>query len=421
MQKVIKNTQSVQDSETLLVGNWAGSMLSTDRLIDLDSLGIEVEGLPEKTKKLLRQPVLPRSVLHAFQALNKRAVDRTFTFSVRSPLGRVMHPDRGGEFIEIMKEVEKDWASALAELAPNFESITQKVLEEVAEAEYASEEQRAAVLEAVKEVQPDWAAFQASVHFRWTLSAVAAIGEFDVSIHEAIRNSLVAVRDGAYAELIREISVEARDVLKLIAGKDGVHPRTVARVGALADKMDALAFLGRGVDVAANEIRAFLRLMPQTTSLKGSDYDNFETLLMALIDQRVIFNKLAEGIPLIEVVGKTPDLFHSEEAAPTVAPTATPANTVPAMAGLASMSGSDVETVSEEAPASSVVEGDGHANSVAQLAVPAATAEFGGFHLVDTNAQSPDNDLAALGFAVSSSASAVSNDDLEALGFSVSK
>lgn len=395
-QKFISNKIKVSESETLLIGGLAGSLLSTDRLLDLDALGVPVEELPETARKLLRQPVLPREVLHPFQALNKRASDRAFAFSVGSPLGRVMHPDQGKVFIDLMKEIEGEWKAQLDDLRPRFAAISYKAIEEIRSAEYTSEEQKEAVVKAVVRVQPDWAAFEASVQFRWTLTAVSAAGEFDASIHEAIKNSLVAVRDGAYAELIREVSVEARDVLKVIGGKDAVHPRTVARMSAVADKLEVLSFLGKGVDGLADSIRSFLAGLPKTGSLKGSDYDNFETLLLSLVDQRVILSKLDQGIPLIHVV-ETQDLFQQEAvsiAVPETAPAvemAVPASAGTAVEAKASIASESNDNVAAQAPAES------------PTPAPATTAElFTGFALVEQPSAEEQSsiDLGALGFSV---------------------
>lgn len=408
-QKYIETTVTVEESEVLLVGTWSGSLLSTDRLLDLDALGVSVEELPEQAKKLLRQPVLPKEVLYPFQALNKRALDQACKFTVGSPIGRVMHPDRGTEFLELMKAVKSDWDAKLAELEPKFGQIARSQIQEISEATFASAEQKAAVIKAVRKVQPDWAVFEASVRFSSTLTAVGAVGKFDAAIYDAIKNSVVAVREGAYAELIREVSVEARDILKLIAGKDAVHPRTVGRVQALVEKLDAMSFLAKGVDQLADGIRSVMGSLPMTSSLKGADFDNFETLLLALVDQRVVFSKLAQGVPLIEVV-ETGDLFaqaEEEDVALTTTPVTAPVAGVaaPATAGNeVSSSDSDGDAPAVAAPAAAVSTSNevmGFSLSSSPAPVPALGADaFAGFNLVEQPVNQESFDLGSLGFSV---------------------
>lgn len=340
------------DHKDVLVADYQCSMISPDRLLRMEDFGIEVENLPKSSRKLLKQFVIPQDFNKPYINLLNRAKAEFQRWGSKSVMGHVFSHERGADLIEKLDEVKADWAKQVAKDALRYSEMAEKHIRSIeADPDVQSFEHKDALIKAVRKAQPSWETVAATLHFDYTIMVVGQAGNFDGAMYQKIKDSVVAIKEGAVGSLIREVCATARNALETaLKAETRVHSRTVEAVWNIVEKLDDLAFLDPRVRVVEKELRAVMSRLTRSQALYDHEYDTFINIMMALSNQHIVTRKLETGVPLFEVV-QTADIFAEASTAAPV-PVSTPVQETEqveiAAAGQADADVADVKVEIEE-------------------------------------------------------------------------
>jgi len=317
------------DHADVLVADYQCSMISTDRLLRMEDFGIEVENLPKSSRKLLKQHVLPADFTKPYINLLNRAKAEFQRWGSKTVMGHVFSHDRGPYLIEKLDEIKADWKKQVQKDELRFSEMAEKHIRSIeADPDVQCFEHKDSLIKAVRKAQPNWETVSATLFFDYTVMVVGQAGDFDPAIYQKIKDSVVAIKEGAVGSLIREVCATARSALETaLKAETRVHSRTVESVWGIVEKLDDLAFLDKRVRVVEQQLRAVMSRLTRSQALYDHEYDTFINIMMALSNQHIVVRKLELGEPLIQVV-ETADIFADEQASSMAAEAPTPVHSV---------------------------------------------------------------------------------------------
>lgn len=289
--------------------------ISPSRDIDMGKLGIDVDSLPAKARKIWKLDVVPKSIFGEFENFRAQAKAACSKVAGYSPMfGWVTTRAASIEAMQELGEIEDRWYSAKAEMLETYLVKCEEHLDRLIRdnCNLMSPVHADEIREAIKSTQPTIEIIEERLNFRKQRSPVALDeSDFDDELFEDQRNAIVSMRDTVMGSLIKEVCSTSRSLLLKLCKKEQnynhgdqhkIHGSTVACVENLRKKLYELSFIHKNVKTVHDEIETILAsCQHRNVALFGKEYQNFKMLLTALSDQIEVDLKLRNNQPLIMV------------------------------------------------------------------------------------------------------------------------
>jgi hypothetical protein len=327
-QTYVSKVRTAVNDDQVVVFNLMVSCMSAERQFDLTKLGIDVSKLPSASRKLVQERIFPKEFLNNYSRLRDRAnavLDRGA--AVRLEMGVVSSRTEAVAKIEDLDAIKADWVAQIEKDSHRYASICNERIALIA-AEAYNEQVPADVVntlvDALRKRQPTWEHFVSRMNFAYSpvpikLELDETKADFDPILFKAQREGLVALREGVFGALVQYLSRESNEILKVLNGKKQHHGvytinyRTVARIGAITEKLHGLAFVHQQVAPLASVIDEALAFMPKSVEadlgLQPSQFFNLIACLEAMGDQHELLARLRDKQPLVEVSNQMPPVM----------------------------------------------------------------------------------------------------------------
>lgn len=327
-QTYVSKVRTAVNDDQVVVFNLMVSCMSAERQFDLTKLGIDVSKLPSASRKLVQERIFPKEFLNNYSRLRDRAnavLDRGA--AVRLEMGVVSSRTEAVKKIEDLDAIKADWADQIEKDSHRYADICNKRIALIAAEAYKENVPAGVVntlVDALRKRQPTWEHFVSRMKFAYSpvpikLELDETKAEFDPVLFKAQREGLVALREGVFGALVQYLSRESNEILKVLNGKKqhfGVYTinyRTVARIGAITEKLHGLAFVHQQVSPLASVIDEALGFMPKSVDadlgLQPSQFFNLIACLEAMGDQHELLARLRDKQPLVEVSNQMPPVM----------------------------------------------------------------------------------------------------------------
>lgn len=327
-QTYVSKVRTAVNDDQVVVFNLMISCMSAERQFDLTKLGINVDELPSASRKLVQEKIFPKEFLNNYTRLRDRAntvLDRGA--AVRLEMGVVSSRSEAVAKIEDLDAIKADWASQIDKDSHRYASICNDRISLIAAEAYSEGVPSDVVntlVDALRKRQPTWEHFVSRMNFAYSpvpikLELDETKADFDPVLFKAQREGLVALREGVFGALVQYLTRESNEILKVLNGKKPHHGvytinyRTVARIGAITEKLHGLAFVHQQVAPLASVIDAALGFMPksveQDLGLQPSQFLNLIACLEAMGDQHELLARLRDKQPLVDVSNQMPPVM----------------------------------------------------------------------------------------------------------------
>lgn len=318
---------STVNHEDVLVANLHTSCISVERTIRLEDLDVKVENLPSNSRKLLRQPILPEDFTRPYLRIIQRAKAFFERYGSKSEVGTVFDHARGAQLMETIGELEEALKAQKEVDRQRYKEVAAKHLEAIAaEPDVKNFPHKDRLLQLLEQRQPVWDEVEEKISLTYSVMLVGASKQFDADLYSKMQDSIVAIKKGAYGNLIRELCDTARNALdKAIKAETRVHSRTVDAVWGMVEKLNELGFLDKRLRVVEKELRRWLAPLVRGEALYSLDYEDFINLMTCFANQHWLVAKLDSNEPIVEVFEDVDEeLDFAEEPSPVVEETASP-------------------------------------------------------------------------------------------------
>lgn len=308
---------STVEHQDVLVANLHTSCISVERTIRLEDLDVKVENLPSNSRKLLRQPILPEDFTRPYLRIIQRAKAFFERYGSKSEVGTVFDHARGAQLMDTIGQLEEDLKAQKEVDRQRYKEIAAKHLEAIAaEPDVKNFPHKDRLLQLLEQRQPVWDEVEEKISLTYSVMLVGASKEFDADLYSKMQDSIVAIKKGAYGNLIRELSDTARNALdKAIKAETRVHSRTVDAVWAMVEKLNELGFLDKRLRVVEKELRRWLAPLVRGEALYNLDYEDFINLMTCFANQHWLVSKLDSNEPIVEVFEDLDQEMEFEEVA----------------------------------------------------------------------------------------------------------
>lgn len=335
------NVMNVAHDNKLVVINLHIAAMAADRQIDLKALGINVEELPNASRKLLAEKIFPKDFLRAYGRIreNGEALVASKGAAI-TPMGAVGGRSDAVEKIAVLKELNKEWEKQKEEDKLRYQGMCSEHILKVSQEALKAGSSMAQVdilVKALVAKQPTWEEVESKLVFKYTCTVISMEeSNFDADLFDAQRDSVIALREGVMGSLVQHTCREAKEILDNLAEQEKskksgdlrVNPRTVKRVWSLIEKLEGLVFVHKLIAPLHQELRLAMQNLPMSGALTGNEYHNFKECLKCLRDQTIVWDRLKQGLPLIAVQPAQPAVQQVASQAATQQ-TATPQVSVP--------------------------------------------------------------------------------------------
>ena len=196
------------------------------------------------------------------------------------------------------------------------------------------------------------------------------------------------MREGVFGGLIHYLARESGEILKVLNRKKmhhgvySINYRTVARIGAITEKLHGLAFVHQQIRPLATVIDDALGFMPksveQDLGMQSSQFLNLLACLEAMSDQHELLARLRDKQPLVVVSQMPPILVANGGAQVAPVATAPAAPAAPAAQAVASIAAVATPVVAADPVVLDVADIDA-SNEVEVEATPVGGSTFMGF------------------------------------------
>lgn len=305
--------------DKVVVFNLMINLISSERQMDLDNLGIDLGQLPSASRKLIQEKIFPNDFLKPYHRFRDRAnacLDKGA--AVRTEMGCVSSRSEAVRKVEELNAIRADWEQQLTDDFQRYELICNERIMQVGSEAYAEGIDTAVVntiVDALRRRQPTWEEFKAKVSFKYSAMPINLDPEndadFDPVLYQAQKEGLVAMRNGVFGSLVQYLVSEANALLKVLNGrkvKHGVYTvnyRTVTRIKGITEKLHGLAFVHNQLLPLAEVIDKALAFVPSYVDkdlpMAVGEFLNLVTCIEAISDQHELLARLADKQPLVQV------------------------------------------------------------------------------------------------------------------------
>ena len=305
---------SAANDNKVVVINLLVSAMAADRQIDLDVLNIKVEELHDEIRKLVTEKIFPKDFLRNYARLRENGETLLKQDgSIMCSIVAVMSRSEAVIKIRELNKIKEEWAQQLAKDEPGYQAMCDKHLLEMSQKAIAKGADSAQVMllaEHLRKRQPTWEEVAARFKFEFVVTPVTMEdGEFDADLYEAQRDSVVALREGVLGAVIQHVCKESMEILETLdkkttgsqSGEVKVNPRTVRRAQAMCVKLNSLAFIHPLIRPLHDALKSEMDKVPANGFLTGGEFQNLRECLKSLRDQTIVWDRLKNGQPLIQV------------------------------------------------------------------------------------------------------------------------
>ena len=330
---------------TVMTLNFTSQSMSAKRDIDMDKLGINVEGLPTAMKKVWKVDCIPVDLFQPFNMLRQRAAAKCHINAAKTELGFITVKSRSIDVFEELEVIKKEWYNEKEKVLKSYDLVRVQHLDrlekELLEPSLTKSgelirrgmsPQDAKVLrEAVERTQPSLGYIGVRLSFDFHGIPLALNeDDFDVDTYTAQRNLVVSLKNSTMGALIKDVCTTATLINETISKVERnaknnqdirIHGKTVKSVNELCEKLYDLSFIHENVKTVHDCIRRVLNDLPHVDqALRGQNYAHFKILIGALTDQHELAANLLAKTPIIifndGTTAPTPDLV--QEIAPVI-------------------------------------------------------------------------------------------------------
>lgn len=328
----VSKVRTAVNDDQVVVFNLMVSCMSAERQFDLTKLGIDIDTLPSASRKLIQEKIFPKDFLNNYSRFRDRAnavLDRGA--AVKLEMGTISSRTEAVAKIEALDAIKAEWAAQIETDSHRYATICNERIALIA-AEAFNEDVPADVVntlvDALRKRQPTWEHFKSRMGFAYSpipikLELDETKAEFDPVLFKAQREGVVALREGVFGGLVQFLVRESNDILKLLNGKKMHHGvftinyRTVARIGAITEKLHGLAFVHQQIAPLASVIDEALTFMPKSVEkdlpMQTGPFLNLIACLEAMGDQHELLARLRDKQPLV-VVNQQPTVAGAQAA-----------------------------------------------------------------------------------------------------------
>ncbi len=292
------------------------TLISVSRQIDLDKIGINVEALPKKSKKVWVVNILSECFekdLNQYRTRVRSAVTRACAMC---EFGGITSRDRGLALSREIEQITQEFNETISKCTETeYERMClaarHDVIKEATE-QGLKGNQIDLLDKAIASKQPSYSNVMRKLRFTcYTQPINLSSEDFDPSFYEIQKNSMVAIRDSVMGEMIRELCETALDVVNRLncqrnsKGNTGliVHSKTVKRIATLLEKIEDLSFVHKHLRSLTIELtKLSTALGCKTEALRENEFDNFVYLVTFLTNQHHVISCLENNRPIFEYV-----------------------------------------------------------------------------------------------------------------------
>ncbi|MBM3105707.1 hypothetical protein IIE18_11200 [Pseudomonas sp. V1] len=305
---------SAANDNKVVVINLLVSAMAADRQIDLDVLNIKVEELHDEIRKLVTEKIFPKDFLRNYARFreNGEALLKQ-DGSIMCSIGAVMSRSEAVTKLRELNKIKEEWAQQLTADEPGYKAMCDKHLLEMSQKAIdkgADPAQVTLLADHLRKRQPSWEEVAARFKFEFVVTPVTMEdSEFDADLYEAQRDSVVALREGVLGAVIQHVCKESMEILETLdkkatgsqSGEVKVNPRTVRRAQAMCVKLNSLAFIHPLIRPLHDALKCEMDKVPGNGFLTGGEFQNLRECLKSLRDQTIVWDRLKNGQPLIQV------------------------------------------------------------------------------------------------------------------------
>lgn len=339
-QTYVSKVRTAINDDQVVVFNLMISCMSAERQLDLTKMGINVDLLPSASRKLVQEKIFPKEFLNQYIRLRDRANNVLARgAAVGLDMGTISSRIEAVAKISDLNDIKAEWADQLDRDSKTYDEVCNKRIALIASEAYkegVSVDVVNSLVDTLRKRQPIWDDFKSRMNFAYSsiplkLELDEDKADFDPVLFQAQREGIVALREGVFGGLVQYLVRESSEILKVLNGKklhNGVYSinyRTVARIGAITEKLHGLAFVHQQIRPLASVIDEALGFMPksleQDLGMQSSQFLNLLACLEAMSDQHELLARLRDKQPLV-VVSQMPPILVANGGAQ-VAPAAT--------------------------------------------------------------------------------------------------
>jgi len=296
------------NSDNCILVSYQASYITENRTIDFKKLGIDITGLPKKTKKKLQSEIFNGDIFKKYKAKETEMKNFVSEHGAKCPGGFLIAPAFCNEFVRLAKDVTDCFESYKNADYQSWDALCdQAINEHKMDKDFMGFEHRDTILEAIRSKQPTKDEFMMKVGFTFYFQSLVLSGEFDEVAYQAYAENQTAMMEGAVGGLILEVARmcdEKYQYYTAPARKEKcINFRTVKAFIPLIDKkLKELEFISPViVNLRDQLMELFKPYVEVGEALRDQEKANFLTLLDGLRNQIHIHNALNKGKPLFVV------------------------------------------------------------------------------------------------------------------------
>lgn len=396
-QTYVSKVRTAINDDQVVVFNLMITCMSAERQLDLTKMGIDVASLPSASRKLVQEKIFPKEFLNNYSRLRDRAnavLGRGA--AVQLDMGTISSRIEAVAKINDLNDIKAEWAAMLDRDSLTYDDTCNKRIAFIASEAFkegVSIEVVNSLVDTLRKRQPTWDDFKSRMNFAYSsiplkLELDEDKADFDPILFQAQRDGIVALREGVFGGLIHYLARESGEILKVLNGKKmhhgvySINYRTVARIGAITEKLHGLAFVHQQIRPLATVIDDALGFMPksveQDLGMQSSQFLNLLACLEAMSDQHELLARLRDKQPLVVVSQMPPILVANGGAQVAPVATAPAAPAAPAAQAVASIAAVATPVVAADPVVLDVADIDA-SNEVEVEATPVGGSTFMGF------------------------------------------
>lgn len=317
---IVSKVRSAINDDQVVVFNLMITCMSAERQLDLTKMGIDVAKLPSASRKLVQEKIFPKEFLNAYSRLRDQAnAVLARGAAVGLDMGTISSRTEAVAKIGDLNDIKAEWAALLDRDSKTYDETCNKRIALIASEAYkegVSVDVVNTLVDTLRKRQPTWEDFKSRMNFAYSsiplkLELDEDKADFDPVLFQAQRDGIVALREGVFGGLVQYLARESCEILKVLNGKKMYHGvytinyRTVARIGAITEKLHGLAFVHQQIRPLATVIDESLGFMPksvqQDLGMQSSQFLNLLACLEAMSDQHELLARLRDKQPLVVV------------------------------------------------------------------------------------------------------------------------
>jgi len=228
-----------------------------------------VEFPPEQLMSLGSKHVLDPEQLKTFERCKREAHSECSRVGVRFLGGYAVPEEKLNELLIKLRDIKKKFMEYKTKFLANYDQYTS----DWANADWKKDEWREMILRSLTPKA------EVACKFDFAFTAMKIVPHPDEELSEGLADEV----KGLTAELIKEVSTEARNIiLRGLLTRGTATQGTVNTLRKISEKIDGLTFLSPFVAVVSNYVSSVIKAMPKEGTIKDNDFQALSSLVVSL-------------------------------------------------------------------------------------------------------------------------------------------